>query len=95
MYTGTDKVDLASLYKHVIPCVTDWEDLGVHLGLKPYHLECISRDNAQNPNRTKDCCRAVLKKWLELEHSHTWGKLEDAINVTENPPTTKNDTAGK
>ena len=95
MYTGTDEVDLASLYKHVVPCITDWENLGVRLGLKPYHLDCISRNNAYNPDRTKDCCRAVLKKWLQLEHSPTWGKLENAINEIKNPPTTKNDTAGK
>ena len=69
---GRDRVDLASLYKHVVPCITDWEDLGVHLGLKPYHLDCISRDNEYTPNRTRNCCRAVLKKWLELECSPTW-----------------------
>ena len=95
IYTGIDRVDLASLYKHVVPCITDWENLGAHLGLNPCHLDCISRDNEYTPNRTKNCCRAVLKKWLQLEHSPTWGKLEDAINETENPPTTKNDTAGK
>ena len=95
IYTGKDKVDLASLYKHVVPYITDWEDLGVHLGLKPYHLDCISRDNEYTPNRTKNCCRAVLKKWLQLECSPTWGKLEDAVNTIENPPTTNSDIAGK
>ena len=80
MYTGADKVDLASLYKHVVPCITDWENLGAHLGLEPYHFDSISRDNEYTPNRTKNCCRAVLKKWLELEYSPTWDKLEDAIN---------------
>ena len=94
IYIGTDRVDLASLYKHVVPCVTDWEDLGVHLGLKPYHLDCISRNNAHNPDRTKDCCKAVLKKWLKLELSPTWGKLEDAVNAIENPPTANHDIAG-
>ena len=94
IYTGTDKVDLASLYKHVVPCITDWEDLGLHLGLQPHELDCISRDNEYTPNRTKNCCRAILKKWLELECSPTWGKLEDVVNFTENSPTTNNDITG-
>ena len=95
IFTGKDNVDLASLYKHVVPITTNWEDLGVHLGLKPYHLDCISRDNEYSPNRTKNCCRAVLKKWLELECSPTWGKLEDAVNAIENPPTINSDITSK
>ena len=83
------------MHKHVVPCITNWEDLGEHFGLKPYHLDCISRDNEYTPNRTKNCCRAVLKKWLELECSPTWGILEDAVNATENPPTSNSDIAGK
>ena len=94
IYTGKDKVDLASLYKHVVPCITDWEGLGVHLGLQPYHLDCISSDNSYNPDRTKNCCRVVLKKWLQLECSPTWGKLEDAVNEIENPFTINNDIVG-
>ena len=92
IHTGTDIVDKANLYRLIVP---DWENLGVHLRLKKCDIECISRDNAHNPDRTKDCCRAVLKKWLELECSPTWGKLEDAVNDTENPLTTNNDIAGK
>ena len=92
---GADRVDLASIYKHIVPCVTNWENLGAHLGLEPYHLDCISMNNAYNPDRVKNCCRAVLKKWLELECSPTWGKLEDAVNALENSPTTNNNIAGK
>ena len=74
-YTETDRVDFTSLYKHIIPCITDWEDLGVHLGLQPHELDYISRDNDCTSNRTKNCCRAVLRKWLKVELSPTWGKL--------------------
>ena len=83
------------MHKHVVPCITNWEYLGENLGLKPYHLDCISRDNEYTPNRTKNCCRAVLKKWQELEYSPTWGILEDAVNTTENPFTANSDIAGK
>ena len=88
-YTGTDKADLQSLYKLVVPCITNWEDFGAQLGLKSHHLDCISRDNAYNPNRTKDCCRAVFKKWLQLESSPIWDKVEGAVNAIENPITNK------
>ena len=94
LHIGSSEVDLASSYQYVVPCITDWEDLGVHLKLKPYHLDCISRDNEYTPNRTKNCCRAVLKKWLELDCSPTWGKLEDAVNAIQTPPTTDNNIAG-
>ena len=86
-------MDFISLSRYVIPFITDWENFGLQLGLKPHHLDCISNDNAYNPNRTKDCCKAVLKKWLEIELSPTWDKLEDAVNAIENP-TTNNDFAG-
>ena len=91
-YTGADIVDEANLYRVVVP---DWENLGVHLKLKKSDLDCISRDNAHNPDRTKDCCRAVLKKWLELEFSPTWGTLEGAVNAIENVATTNYGIAGK
>ena len=92
---GTDTIDLASLYRYVIPCVTNWEGLGIQLGLTPHHLDCISLDFAHHPQRTESCCKAVFKKWLQLEISPLWGKLEDAINIIENPPSTSSDLAGK
>jgi len=55
--------------------------LGAQLGLKQYHLASISVDNAYNPNRTEGCCKVVLAKWLKIDPSPTWGKLEDAVNI--------------
>ena len=78
--------DHASLYRHVVPYITDWKGLGEELGLQPHHLDIISRDNAYNPERTKDCCRAVLKKWLQLECSPSWGMIDDAVNAIEMKP---------
>ena len=53
-----------------------WERLGLELGLKDYHIANISKDN---PNRSVTCCREVLQKWLEIDTSATWGKLDDAV----------------
>ena len=60
-----------------------WERLGLELGLKDYHIANISKDN---PNRSVTCCREVLRKWLELDPSATWGKLDDAVkNILSSP----------
>ena len=53
-----------------------WERLGPELGLKDYHIAIISKDN---PNRSATCSREMLQKWLEIDTSATWGKLDDAI----------------
>ena len=53
-----------------------WERLGLELGLKDYHIANISKDN---PNRSVTCCREVLQKWLQIDPSATWGKLDDAV----------------
>ena len=57
-----------------------WERLGLELGLKDYHIANISKDNA---NRSVTCCREMLQKWLEIDTSATWGKLDNAVkNIT-------------
>ena len=53
-----------------------WERLGVELGLKDYHIANISRDH---PNRSVTCCREVLQKWLDMDPSASWSKLDDAV----------------
>ena len=61
--------------------VIHWEKLGLKLGLKDHQIATISEDNKYNPTRTKDCCTAMLKKWLKEVLSPTWGKLSDAIKA--------------
>ena len=65
-----------------------WERLGLELGLKDYHIAIISKDNEHNPNRSVTCCRKVLQKWLEIDPSATWGKLDDAVKKIKLSPTT-------
>jgi len=79
---GNDVPSLLDLYRSVVPqYAVHWELLGVELGLEQHHLEIISRNNAYNPNRTEDCCSAMLQKWLKEIPFPTWGKLDDAINL--------------
>ena len=62
-----------------------WERLGLELGLKDYHIANISKDN---PNRSVTCCREILQKWLHIDPSATWSKLDDAITNIKQPLTT-------
>jgi len=70
----------ADLYKHVIPkYAVHWEELGDKLGLYAHHIAIISKNHAHNPDRTTDCCKEMLKKWLEFDCNATWGKIKYAI----------------
>ena len=71
---------MLELESHVVEkYASQWEKLGILLGLEHYHIDIISRDNENNPQRCEACCNRVLKKWLLLIPSPTWGKLDDAI----------------
>ena len=71
---------MRDLNRHIVEQqATQWERLGLELGLQEYHIANISKDNEHNPNRSVTCCRAMLQKWLDNDPSATWGKLYDAI----------------
>jgi len=77
-----DRPVLADLHLHIVPkYAVHWEDLGLHLGLNRDQVAIISKNNAYNPDRTRDCCKEMLAKWLNIDTSATWGKLKDAINT--------------
>ena len=70
------------MYKDVVPqYAIHWEDFGIKLGLEKHHIDTISHNNAYNPNRTVDCCKSMLKKWLEMDYSATRDKLRNAIRT--------------
>ena len=52
--------------------------LGLELGLEGFHIDNIASDNRY----VVACCKQMLKKWLQIDTSATWGKLDDAIRVT-------------
>ena len=58
---------------------TDWEKLGLQLGLKDYDIANISKNNAHLSRRVEVCCAAMLEQWLTEIPSPSWGKLDDAI----------------
>ena len=53
---------------------SDWEDIGIELGLKLDVLKIIAKDN---PLQSIACLRETLDKWLELNTvDATWKTLE-------------------
>ena len=76
-HTGDDRPDIKDLNRHIFQQqAAQWERLGIELGLKDYQIAYISKDNT---NSSVTCCRVMLQKWLNIEPSATWGKLDDAI----------------
>ena len=56
---------------------TDWEDIGIELGLDLSVLKIIANDN---PSKTVACLRNTLDEWLELNTDDaTWKTLKIAI----------------
>ena len=85
-HTGDDRPDMRDLNRYIAEQeAAQWERLGLELGLMDYHIVNISKDN---PNRSVTCCREMLHKWLNIEPSATWGKLDDAIKNVKLPSTT-------
>ena len=83
--TGDEKPDMKDINRHIVEQqAAQWERLGVELGLKDYHIDNISKDN---PNRSVTCCRVMLQKWLDIDPSATWAKLNDAIKKIKLPST--------
>ena len=68
---------MRDLNRHVVEQqAAKWERLGLELGLKDYHIANIAKDN---PNRSVSSCRAMLQKWLDIDLSASWSKLDHAI----------------
>jgi len=55
---------------------TEWKDIGINLGLK---LPVLKRIEADNPLKNRECFRETLEKWLQMDTTATWHKLEKAI----------------
>ena len=59
-----------------------WRQLGAELGLKGYHIANITENNASRQLRlVEHCCYQMLQKWLHIDPSATWGKLDDAVKI--------------
>ena len=65
--------ELKDLYQHITPqYAADWEVIGTLLGLPSGELKAIE---AGYPTNVKWCCNQMLKKWLEVDPTASWGTL--------------------
>ena len=68
---------LKDLYEHITPqYAVQWKVIGTLLGLPSGALDVIEQDNMY---RTTRCCNDMLKKWLEMDPTASWGKLFTVI----------------
>ena len=77
---GLERPQLHELHKKIVPvCAAKWEDLGKGIGLSPHELDIISENHSYHPRRSEECCKAVLKKWIEKDLDASWNKIETVI----------------
>ena len=88
--TAKDKPTIKDLNIHVIEqYAIYWKQLGVELGVKNYHIANITENNASRKLRqVEECCSQMLQKWLDIDPSATWDKLDDAIKKITSPVST-------
>ena len=80
---------MRDLNRHIVEQqAAQWKRLGLELGLKDYHIANINANNSScNERQVEVCCSQMLQKWLEIDPSATWGKLDDAIKNIKLPST--------
>jgi len=77
---GLERPQLHELHKKIVPVyAAKWEDLGKGIGLSPHELDIISENHSYHPRRSEECCKAVLKKWIEKDLEASWNKIETVI----------------
>ena len=76
-----ERPKLPELFRKIVPkYAARWKDLGVQLGIPIYHLDAIEEDNANRQSFTQQCCKAMLRKWMESTPDPTWNILQKAID---------------
>lgn len=76
-YAAASPPGIRDLYKYITPhYAVHWKEIGTLLNLPSWTLDIIKHDNI---GRTEACCNAMLKKWLQEDHSASWKKLLEVI----------------
>ena len=73
--------ELSELHREIVPkCAARWRDLGVELKIPVDRLDIIAVNHTNHPSYSEQCCKAVLKKWMETTPNHTWTVLQKAVD---------------
>ena len=77
---GNTTPKLSDLQKDIVPkYAARWRDLGIQLNIPIYTLDIIAKDNANDREHARSCCRGMLNKWIETNTEATWNELHEAI----------------
>ena len=68
--------ELKDLQRFLTDFCKYWKDIGLLLGLKSSVLDLVA---SAHPMQDRECFRATLEKWLQLNVGVTWSNLELAI----------------
>ena len=86
----TAKPKLTDIYEHFTPrYATQWRVIGTLLGLPSERLDIIEHDNR---DKTEPCCNEMLKWWLRVDSTASWGKL---FTVIESPAVSRDQAVDK
>ena len=73
----TSKPKLADLFQIITPqYALKWKEIGILLGITSEKLDIIEHDNF---HQAESCCNDMLKWWLRVDLTASWGKLLDVI----------------
>ena len=73
---------LRDLNHYIIPqYAVQWKVIGTQLGLHTGILDIIefSYNELDNNNKARQCCKVMLRKWLETDTAASWRKLFTVI----------------
>ena len=74
---GDNIPEARELNMHIVPnYATKWRELGEEALAS--QLDIILVDH---PNSCEERCKVMLQKWLRMDISATWGKLDDAART--------------
>ena len=76
-FSVTTKPKLPDLCEYFTPrYALKWKVIGTLLGVASEKLDIIEHDNRDKAER---CCNDMLKWWLQVDLTASWGKLFTAI----------------
>ena len=78
---GNEKPEISELHRSIVPkYAAQWKDLGIQLKIPEHHLDIIAANNKHSQSYCQDCCKAMLKKWMEITPDATRNVLQKAID---------------
>ena len=76
-----EKPEISELHRSIVPKhAARWKDLGIQLKLPEHDLDTIAANNKNSQSYCQDCCKAMLKKWMEVTPDATWSMLQKATD---------------